>query len=123
MTIITYELAGSTPKRNLKLVIEMSFDASPATEVTCRAERGWEKPRSLLVGFGVWQSGNGSEEPLNIFFGLDEEERAKNLVWTKKKKNGRRRTSEDFVWFRLRRRRRRRRMFEDLGEEAVKEEQ
>ena len=92
MTIITYELAGSTPKRNLKLVIEMSFDASPATEVTCRAERGWEKPRSLLVGFGVWQSGNGSEEPLNIFFGLDEEERSKKnlrrfcLVSTKKKK-------------------------------------
>ncbi|GMN19299.1 hypothetical protein TIFTF001_045161 [Ficus carica] len=83
----------------------MSFDASPATEVTCRAERGWEKPRSLLVGFGVWQSGNGSEEPLNIFFwfgrrrtgeefGLDEEEEEwskKNLqrfclVSTKKKK-------------------------------------
>ncbi|GMN24922.1 hypothetical protein TIFTF001_042182 [Ficus carica] len=40
----------------------MSCDALPATEVACRAEGGWEKARSLVVGFGVWQSGNGSEE-------------------------------------------------------------
>ncbi|GMN44816.1 hypothetical protein TIFTF001_014022 [Ficus carica] len=31
-------------------------------EVACLAEGGWEKAFSLVVGFGVWQSGNGSEE-------------------------------------------------------------
>ena len=61
-TMITYELAGSKPKRNLELVIETSCDASPATEVACRAEGGWEKAFSLVVGFGVWQNGNGNEE-------------------------------------------------------------
>ncbi|GMN25712.1 hypothetical protein TIFTF001_049235 [Ficus carica] len=66
-TRITYELAGSKPKRNLELVIETSCDASPATEVACRVEGGWEKAFSLVVGFGVWQRGNGSEEQGLIF--------------------------------------------------------
>ncbi|GMN55803.1 hypothetical protein TIFTF001_024923 [Ficus carica] len=59
-TMITYELAGSKPKRNPEVVIETSCHASLATEVACPAEGGWEKAFSLVVGFGVWQSGNGS---------------------------------------------------------------
>ncbi|GMN74325.1 hypothetical protein TIFTF001_055403 [Ficus carica] len=59
-TMITYELAGSKPKRNLELVIEMSCER--------RRRRRWragrkEAERKLFLwwwGLGIWQSGNGS---------------------------------------------------------------
>ncbi|GMN74105.1 hypothetical protein TIFTF001_053791 [Ficus carica] len=74
IAVVVGEVAGSKPKRNLKLVIETSCDASRARKVACRAEGGWEKALSLVVGFGVWQT-------------FDEEEEFVRFFWTKKPKN------------------------------------
>ncbi|GMN30816.1 hypothetical protein TIFTF001_039662 [Ficus carica] len=74
IAVVVGEVAGSKPKRNLELVIEMSCDASRARKVACRAEGGWEKALSLVVGFGVWQT-------------FDEKAELVWFLWTKKPKN------------------------------------